>query len=82
MKRLLQANLPRRAREEVGTPNYVCYALGGIVHHDGKLLGEDSITAANHYIAHRAQLELAAALESVFEPDVMTLVDAEASGSA
>ena len=49
---LLQHNLARRVVGQVGTAHDVGHALGGVIYHYGKLVGPQTVGAAQDKVAH------------------------------
>ncbi len=73
-------DLPSRAREQIGTANDVSDPLGGIVHHDGELVGMEPIPAPDDHVAELGELELARPLDAILEADAGIVVDPKAYG--
>lgn len=51
VERLMQRQLPRRTRQEIGASNHVGNALRRIINHARKVIGEDTVAAPHDHIA-------------------------------
>lgn len=51
-----QVGLPRRGRQEVITADHLVNALGRIVHHHRKVVGGDTVVAAEHEVVNHARI--------------------------
>src|SRR5918998_6454555 len=60
----LEQNLARRRVEQVGPPHHRAYSLGGVVHHDGELVGWGAVVATHDEVVY---LPLVASEQAVLE---------------
>ena len=67
----LNQNLARGRFEEVATSHHLADSLFGVVHHRGKVVGDDAVRAQHHEIAHLGLQALGGgSLNRIPKPDV------------
>ena len=78
----IEEQLPGGGDQEVGTPDDLGDSHGGVVHHDGKLVGGRVVIPPDHKIAKvPAGDEPLGAAAEVGKPDLLTIRDPESPGN-